>query len=60
MSPLENMAKFNPVYALYKNLDRNKPGTPQTRAAANTYLPGYGQAGGTGERRPATNMLTGG
>ena len=41
-------------------LDRNKPGTPATRRAANTYLPGYGPAGGMGERRPATNMLTGG
>jgi hypothetical protein len=40
-------------------LDRNKPGTPQTRAAANTYLPGYGPAGGKGERS-ATKMLTGG
>ena len=40
-------------------LDRNKPGTPATRRAANTYLPGYGPAGGAGERS-ATKMLTGG
>jgi hypothetical protein len=40
-------------------LGDNKPGTPQTRAAANTYLPGYGPAGGKGERN-ATKMLTGG
>jgi hypothetical protein len=35
------------------------PGTPETRRAANTYLPGYGPAGGKGERN-ATKMLTGG
>lgn len=59
MSPLENIAKFSPAYSLYKALDRNKPGTPQTRAAANTYLPGYGPAGGAGERS-GTKILTGG
>jgi hypothetical protein len=60
MNPVESLIKFNPVYSAYKALDRNKPGTPETRRAANTYLPGYGPAGGAGERRPATNMLTGG
>lgn len=38
-------------------LDRNPGGTPETRRNANTYLPGYGPAGGRGERR-ATSVLT--
>ena len=38
-------------------LDRNKPGTPETRRNANTYLPGYGPAGGKRER-PATSILS--
>ena len=59
MNPVESLIKFNPVYSAYKALDRNKPGTPETRRAANTYLPGYGPAGGKGERN-ATKMLTGG
>jgi hypothetical protein len=50
---------MSPAYQLYKALDRNKPGTPETRRAANTYLPGHGPAGGAGERN-ATKMLTGG
>lgn len=45
---------MSPAYSLYKALDRNKPGTPETRRNANTFLPGYGP----GQQRPASAILS--
>lgn len=53
MGPLNTLKSVTPL-AMF---GYNKPGTPHSRANGNTYLPGYGPAGGKGERR-GTDVLS--